>query len=161
MITRLRLFVALLTALVAATASAQTATILSISPSVVYVDSASLTLTVSGTGFASGDYICFFYGEYGCEYLARAYVSSTELTAQVPSSFLAYVDTYPSLCNRFNGCLLEFCKLQRGQPYACDQLVLSSLRSGEFNPCSDHCDGQLHEWRYRPMERQDPRHHIC
>ena len=62
-------------------------TISSISPPNVYIDSTAFTLTLTGTGFAAGDVVCFNY-YYGCDNLPTGYVSSTELTAQVPASFL-------------------------------------------------------------------------
>ncbi|MGB9492856.1 MAG: IPT/TIG domain-containing protein [Terriglobales bacterium] len=64
-------------------------TITSISPASVYMDSPSFTLTVNGTGFAAGDIVCFYDDYYGtCDGLVTSYVSPTELTAQVPASFL-------------------------------------------------------------------------
>ncbi|MGA9527925.1 MAG: hypothetical protein WBS24_07415 [Terriglobales bacterium] len=64
-------------------------TITSISPQNVYMDSPGLTVTVNGTGFAAGDFACFYDAYYGgCDGLNTNYVSPTELTAQVPASFL-------------------------------------------------------------------------
>jgi hypothetical protein len=66
-------------------------TITSISPSSVYVDGATFTLTVNGTGFVSGATV---YLGYSDSVLATTFVSSTKLTAQVPASFLTSVYTY-------------------------------------------------------------------
>src|SRR5208283_6003437 len=84
----------LLVLLIAAAATAQTnPTITSISPQAVYVNSPATTITFTGTGFASTDLICF-NTEYGCEYLTTSYVSPTELTLPLPSSFFTYLGEY-------------------------------------------------------------------
>lgn len=62
----------------------------SISPMSVYLNSAGFTLTVNGTGFASGDVIYFSY--LGA--LTTTYVSSTKLTAVVPASDLTSINSY-------------------------------------------------------------------
>jgi trimeric autotransporter adhesin len=85
-------FLTLFVFLIAAAAIAQTAPfIASISPEAVYVGSPATTITFTGTGFASGDLICI-YGQYGCESVPANYVSPTEFTAQLSSSFFAYVE---------------------------------------------------------------------
>jgi trimeric autotransporter adhesin len=66
-------------------------TITSISPPTVYVDSATFTLTVTGTGFVSGAVVYLGYNEVA---LTTTFVSATKLTAQVPASFLTSVYTY-------------------------------------------------------------------
>ena len=87
-------FVTLFVFLIAAAATAQTGPVItSISPEAVYVGSPATTLTFTGTGFASGDLICFS-SEYGCEYLGASYVSPTELTLPLSSSFFTYAQQY-------------------------------------------------------------------
>jgi len=87
---RSRFFAAALVFLIAsALAHASSVPVItSISPASVYVNSASFTLTVNGTGFASGDTIYLTYNTP----LTTTYVSSTKLTAQVNASYLT--DTY-------------------------------------------------------------------
>jgi hypothetical protein len=70
--------------LVSVLATAQTITVSSLSPSSVYVNSAGFTLTVTGTGFAQGDTVIF-----NSNSLTTSYISSTQLTAQVPASLVA------------------------------------------------------------------------
>jgi|HubBroStandDraft_6_1064221.scaffolds.fasta_scaffold99064_1 hypothetical protein len=88
-------FLTLFVFLVAAAATAKTTTpfITSISPEAVYVGSPATTITFTGTGFASGDVICI-YTQYGCDSLAASYVSPTEFTLQLPSSFFTYVEEF-------------------------------------------------------------------
>ncbi len=59
-------------------------TITSLSPSTVYVNSAALTLTVTGTNFVSGDTV-YFNGIP----LTTTFVSSTQVTASVPATYLS------------------------------------------------------------------------
>ena len=59
-------------------------TITSLSPPSAYVNSAGFTLTVNGTGFVSGAVIYFDNTA-----LTTSYISSTQLSAQVPASDLA------------------------------------------------------------------------
>lgn len=74
--------------------SAQTGpSITSISPSVIYVGASTITLTITGSGFAATDVLCL-NGYYGCEELLVTYVSSTELMCQLSSSFLSSPSTY-------------------------------------------------------------------
>jgi hypothetical protein len=88
-------FVTLFVLLIAAAATAQTTPIItSISPEAVYVGSPATTITFTGTGFASGDVICLYYYEYGCEYLAASYVSPTEFTLPLSSSFFTNTGEY-------------------------------------------------------------------
>jgi len=90
---RLR-FLTLFVLLIAAAANAQTTPIItSISPEAVYIGSPATTITFTGTGFASGDVICI-YTEYGCESLAANYVSPTEFTLPLSSSFFTYVEGF-------------------------------------------------------------------
>jgi hypothetical protein len=88
-------FLTLFVFLIAAAATAKTTTpfITSISPEAVYVGSPATTITFTGTGFASGDVICI-YTQYGCDSLAASYVSPTEFTLQLPSSFFTYVEEF-------------------------------------------------------------------
>ena len=80
--------------LIAAAASAQTGPIItSISPEAVYVGSPATTITFTGTGFASGDLLCIS-SDYGCESLGASYVSPTELTLPLPSSFFTNAQEY-------------------------------------------------------------------
>ncbi len=59
-----------------------------ISPANTTVDSAAFALTVTGTGFGSNAQI-----EWNGSSLATTYVSTTQLTAQVPSSDLAIISS--------------------------------------------------------------------
>jgi hypothetical protein len=68
-----------------------TPTITTISPSTVYVNTASFTLTVIGTNFVSGAVV--FMGYSGSP-LTTTFVSSTKLTAEVPASYLTSTYTY-------------------------------------------------------------------
>ncbi len=87
-------FLTLFVLLIAVAATAQTAPfITSISPEAVYVGSPATTITFTGTGFASGDIVCFYSG-YGCGSVAANYVSPTEFTIQLPSSFFTYVEEF-------------------------------------------------------------------
>jgi len=87
-------FLTLFVLLIAAAANAQTTPIItSISPEAVYIGSPATTITFTGTGFASGDVICI-YTEYGCESLAANYVSPTEFTLPLSSSFFTYVEGF-------------------------------------------------------------------
>jgi hypothetical protein len=88
-------FLTLVALLSVAPATAKTTTpfIASISPEAVYVGSPATTITFTGTGFASGDVVCF-YTEYGCESLAASYVSPTEVTLQLSSSFFTNVEEF-------------------------------------------------------------------
>jgi trimeric autotransporter adhesin len=58
-------------------------TLTSLSPSSAYVNGPGFTLTVNGTGFLSGAVVYWYNGP-----LTTSYVSSTQLTAQVPASDL-------------------------------------------------------------------------
>jgi hypothetical protein len=58
-------------------------TISSLSPSTVYVNSAGFTLTVNGSGFVSGAVVY-----WDSTALTTSYISSTQLTAPVPASYL-------------------------------------------------------------------------
>jgi trimeric autotransporter adhesin len=60
-------------------------TLTSLSPASVYADGPSFTLTVQGTGFVPSTVI---YWEFEAP-LATTYVSSTEVTAQVPSAYIS------------------------------------------------------------------------
>jgi trimeric autotransporter adhesin len=74
--------------------SAQTGpNITSISPSVIYTGASTVSLTITGSGFAPTDVLCLS-GYYGCEELLVTYVSSTELTSQLSASFLSSPYTY-------------------------------------------------------------------
>jgi len=68
-----------------------TPTITTISPSTVYLNSASFTLTVIGTNFVSGAAV--FMGYSGSP-LTTTVVSSTKLTAEVPASYLTSTNGY-------------------------------------------------------------------
>lgn len=74
-----------------ATLPAGTPTITTISPPTAYVNSASFTLTVVGTNFASGAVV---YMGYSGPPLTTTFVSSTKLTAEVPASYLTSSYTY-------------------------------------------------------------------
>jgi trimeric autotransporter adhesin len=87
-------FLTLFVLLIAAAATAQTTPLItSISPQAVYVGSPATTITFNGTGFASGDVICL-YTEYGCESVAASYVSPTEFTLPLSSSFFTYAEEF-------------------------------------------------------------------
>jgi trimeric autotransporter adhesin len=58
-------------------------TLISLSPPSAYQNSAAFTLTVNGTGFVSGAVVNWEYTP-----LTTTYVSATQLTAQVPASYL-------------------------------------------------------------------------
>ncbi len=74
--------------------SAQTGpSITSISPAVIYVGASTVTLTITGSGFAATDVLCLS-GYYGCEELLVTYVSSTELTCVLSTSFLSSAASY-------------------------------------------------------------------
>ncbi len=64
------------------------AMVTSLSPSSVVAGASTLTLTVKGTGFVSGDIV-----EFGSFALNSTFVSSTEMQAQVPASDFAAPDT--------------------------------------------------------------------
>jgi trimeric autotransporter adhesin len=87
-------FLTLFVVLFASAATAHTTPIItSISPGAGYVGSPAMTITFTGTGFASSDLICF-YTEYGCESVAASYVSPTEFTLSLSSSFFAYTEEF-------------------------------------------------------------------
>ncbi len=94
MITKLRRAVSVLSLLVvgclvhASVVPSTTPVLTSMSPASAYVNSASFTLTVTGTGFVSGAVI-----EFANTALTTTFVSSTELTASVPASDLTYTGT--------------------------------------------------------------------
>ncbi len=87
-----RLFAATIVFLLAPAYSLAAAvpTITSISPPSVYVNGPAFTLTVNGTGFVAGDSVYLTYGYP----LATTLVSSSQLTAQVPASYLTYATNY-------------------------------------------------------------------
>jgi len=74
-----------------ATLPAVTPTITAISPTTAYVNSATFTLTVTGTNFVSGALV--FMGYNGSP-LTTTFVSATKLTAEVPASYLSSTYTY-------------------------------------------------------------------
>ena len=74
-----------------ATLPAGTPTITTISLPTAYVNSASFTLTVVGTNFASGAVV---YMGYSGSPLTTTFVSSTKLTVEVPASYLTSSYTY-------------------------------------------------------------------
>jgi trimeric autotransporter adhesin len=87
-------FLTLFVLVIAAAATAETIPIItSISPEAVYVGSPATTITLTGKGFASGDAICL-NTEYGCDYLASTYVSPTEFSLPLSSSFFTYAGEY-------------------------------------------------------------------
>lgn len=63
-------------------------TITSLSPSGAYVDSAGFTLTINGTGFVSSSIVYWSNAA-----LTTTYESTTQITAQVPASYLTYEGT--------------------------------------------------------------------
>ena len=73
------------------TLPAGTPTITTISPLTAYVNGASFTLTVIGTNFVSGAAV--FMGYSGSP-LTTTFVSSTKLTAEVPTSYLTSQNSY-------------------------------------------------------------------
>jgi trimeric autotransporter adhesin len=80
--------------LIAAAATAHTTPVItSIAPQAAYVGSPSTTITFTGTGFASGDLICL-YTEYGCDSVPASYVSPTEFTLPLSSSFFTYAEEF-------------------------------------------------------------------
>ncbi len=77
----------------------------SVSPSAILVGSPDTTVTLTGAGFVSGDYVLL--NNYTT--LATTYVSGTQLTAVIPAAYLAYagtlalnVDQYPIPSNTVN-----------------------------------------------------------
>ncbi len=65
--------------------SASRPAIISVSPSTVFAGGAAFTLTVNGSGFASGATVV-----WNGTALSTTFVSSTQLTASVPSSLIAF-----------------------------------------------------------------------
>ena len=73
------------------TGSAPAPVVTTISPISAYLNSPGFTLTVNGSGFVPGDIVYFGYSSSS---LTTTYVSSTQLTAQVTSSYLTYGGDY-------------------------------------------------------------------
>ena len=73
-------------------------TLTSITPNSVPAGSPSFTLTVNGSGFAAGDTISVWPGGFG---LAAQFISSTQLQATVPMSFITANGTLQVWVNTF------------------------------------------------------------
>ena len=83
-----------------------TATITSLSPPSVYVNSPSFTLTVNGSNFVSGAIVYF-----GGAALSTNYVSTTQLTAQVPASLIQTTSDYVTVLNQPGGSFSNYISL--------------------------------------------------
>ena len=92
--------------------------IISVSPSSVPLDGPAFTMTVNGTGFVPQSVVTFLFDQ------PTTYVSSTQLTAEIPAQSIAQVfgSTYVSVTNP-----------------APRRRTIQPVHSSDFYRSSDHC----------------------